>query len=129
VHVENVVDGMLRAATSDFARGQVYNLANDFDVTATDFFQLGAKGLGVRLRTVHIPYSFARRTERALRRIARMIPGSGVHAVSFSAVDFLGRNNPFSSQRARDELGWNPTMRPEAGVPDAFAWTVEHARQ
>ena len=127
VHVENVVDGMLRAATNDAARGRVYNLANDFDVTATEFFQLAARGLGVTLRTVRLPYTFAKGAERVVRRMAGMVPGSRFQAVSFSAVDFLGKNNPFSSQRARDELGWDPQVRPEIGVPDAFAWSVAHA--
>ena len=47
-----------------------------------------------------------------------------MQAVSFSAVDFLGRNNPFTSQRARAELGWDPQVRPEFGVADAFAWSA-----
>ncbi len=127
VHAENVVDGMVRAATNDRARGRAYNLANDFDVTAAEFFQLAAKGLDVRLRMVRLPYGFAKRAERALRRVAGFIPGSRAQAVSFSAVDFLGRNNPFTSERARAELGWDPQVRPEQGVPEAFAWSAEHA--
>lgn len=123
VHVENVVDGMVRAATSDAARGRVYNLANDFDVTASEFFRLAAMGLEIRLRTIRIPYRMAKRAERLLRTLANVIPGSRVQAVSFSAVDFLARDNPFSSERARSELGWDPQVRPEYGVPDAFSWT------
>ena len=127
VHVENVVDGMVRAATSDVARGRAYNLANDFDVTAVEFFRYAATGLDVHLRTIRVPFGFARRTERALRRMASIVPGSRMQAVSFSAVDFLGRNNPFTSQRARAELGWDPQVRPEFGVADAFAWSALHS--
>ena len=126
VHVENVVDGMMLAATTEAARGRVYNLANDFDVTAAEFFRLGAVGLDVRLRTLRVPFGLAKGTERTLRRLASVIPGRRFQAVSFSAADFLGRNNPFSSQRAREELGWNPQMRPESAVPDAFAWSEQH---
>ena len=127
VHVENVVDGMLRAAVTDHARGTAYNLANDFDVTAADFYRWGARGLDVKFRTVHLPFALAKSAERLIRRLARLVPGSGAQAVSFSAVDFLGRNNPFSSQRAREELGWSPEVRPEHGVHDAFAWCAAHA--
>jgi nucleoside-diphosphate-sugar epimerase len=126
VHVENVVDGMLRAATHDAARGRAYNLANDFDVSAEEFFRYAATGLGVRLRTVRIPFALAKGAERAVRGIAGFIPGNRAQSVSFSAVDFLGRNNPFSSQRARDELGWDPQVRPEYGVSDAFGWSAAH---
>ena len=124
VHVENVVDGMVRAATSDVARGRVYNLANDFDVSAADFFRLAAQGLDVQLRAIRVPLGIAKGGERLIRAIARVIPGSRVQAVSFSAVDFLGRNNPFSSERAREEMGWDPQVRPADSVPDAFAWTA-----
>ena len=126
VHVENVVDGMMRAATNDAARGRAYNLANDFDVTAAEFFRYAAAGLGVRLHTVRVPFALAKRAEYVVRWLARFVPGSSAQAVSFSAVDFLGRNNPFSSQRAREELGWEPLMRPQQGVADAFAWSAEH---
>ena len=43
-----------------------------------------------------------------------------------SALDFVTRDNPFSSERARRELGWSPPVRPEAGMPEAFRWWKEH---
>ncbi len=125
VHVENVVDGMVRAATSDVARGRAYNLANDFDVTGAEFFRLAAQGLDARIHSVHVPYGIAKRGERLILAIAKMIPGGHVQAVSFSAVAFLGRNNPFTSERARAELGWDPQVRPEYGIPDAFSWSKQ----
>ena len=129
VHVENVVDGMMRAATNDAAGGRVYNLANDFDVTAAEFLLYAAAGLGVQLHTVRVPFALATRAERVVRWIAQVIPGGSAQAVSFSAVDFLGRDNPFSSQRARVELGWDPQVRAKQGVTDAFAWCEEHRRR
>ena len=36
--------------------------------------------------------------------------------------DLLARDNPFTSNRARQELGWSPYMTPEIGIPEAFAW-------
>ena len=122
VHAENVADGMVRAAATDTAGGRAYNLANDYDVTASDFFRLAAEGLGVRLRRVRVPYAVAKGMERALFRVTRLLTGKRISGVSFSAVDFLARDNPFTSERARRELGWNPPVRPEAGVPDAFRW-------
>ncbi len=126
VHAANVADGMVRAAVTDAAGGRAYNLANDFDVTSAEFFRLGALGLGIRLRRLPVPLVAARGAESFMRTIAPLLTRSGFKAVSFSAVDFLTRDNPFSSERARRELGWNPTVRPEASVPDAFRWWAEH---
>ena len=43
-----------------------------------------------------------------------------------SSVDFLGRDNPFSSELARTELGWSPTVTHEEGVPATFRWWRQH---
>ena len=126
VHAENVADGMVRAATTDAAGGRAYNLANDYDVTVSDFFRLAGEGLGVRLHRVRVPYAVAKGMERGVFRITRLLTGKRISGVSFSAVDFLGRDNPFTSERARLELGWNPPVLPEAGIPDAFRWWAAH---
>ena len=120
VHAENVADGMMRAAATEAAGGRAYNLANDYDVTVSEFFRLAGEGLNVRLRSFHVPLGVAKGAERAIRAAGALIPGNRFKAVSFSAVGFLSRDNPFTSARARAELGWDPPVRPQTGIPDAF---------
>jgi nucleoside-diphosphate-sugar epimerase len=50
--------------------------------------------------------------------------GEGLTQAS-GAVAFVSRNNPFSSDRAKRELGWTPPVRPEVGIPDAFRWWAD----
>ncbi|MEP7001646.1 MAG: NAD-dependent epimerase/dehydratase family protein [bacterium] len=122
VHAENVADGIVRAAMTEVAGGHAYNLANDYDVTVADFFRLAAEGLNVRVRRIRLPRAVAKPAEHLIKRVGALLPGSRLGAVSFSAVDFLSRDNPFTSQRARSDLGWDPQVRPETGIPDAFRW-------
>ena len=124
VHAANVADGMARAATCDRAGGRAYNLANDYDVAVADFFRLAAEGMGVRLRLLPVPLPIAR---GALRALAGVVPRR-FRAALGSSFDFLTRDNPFSSERARRELGWDPPVRPEAGVVDAFRWWANQPR-
>ena len=56
----------------------------------------------------------------------RLFVGDRFNAVSSASLDFLSRDNPFTSERARRELGWDPPVRPEDGVPDAFRWWATH---
>ena len=126
VHAANVADGMLRAATTDAAGGRAYNLANDFDVTVEQFFRLGSQGLGVRMRKVPVPYVAARAGLGLFALLAPLVFGSRFNAVGSASLDFISRDNPFSSDRARRELGWDPPVRPEVGVPDAFRWWNTH---
>jgi nucleoside-diphosphate-sugar epimerase len=118
VHAANVADGMVRAALHDEAGGRAYNLANDFDVTVADFFLLAGEGLGERLRFVSIPVSAA----RVVVRVAALVTPTRLRSSLRQSVDFLTRDNPFTSERSRRELGWDPPVPPERGVVDAFRW-------
>jgi nucleoside-diphosphate-sugar epimerase len=126
VHAANVADGMVRAAVTDAAGGRAYNLANDYDVTVEQFFRLGSEGLGVRMRTLPVPYGVARAGLGAFQLLAPLLFSGRFDAVGAASLDFVSRDNPFSSERARRELGWSPPVRHEDGVPDAFRWWALH---
>jgi 2-alkyl-3-oxoalkanoate reductase len=126
VHASAVADGAVRAARCESAGGRAYNLANDFPVTVADMVQLGSNGLGRRVRGVPVPVSLARATFDVLAGVARLAHRDAMAVQLPDAVSTFSRDNPFSSERARRELGWSPTVRPEVGIPDAFAWWKEH---
>jgi 2-alkyl-3-oxoalkanoate reductase len=128
VHAANVADGAFRAATSDAAGGQAFNLANDFDVTVRQFFELGARGLGRRVRLVRIPAWAANGAFAAVRGVARTLSGGRMSVISNASLSMLTEDNPFTSERARRELGWNPSVHPEQGIPEAFRWWLTHRR-
>ncbi len=122
VHAANVADGAVRAVAVDAAGGHAFNLANDHPVTVARFTELAAAGLERRIRPVRIPVRVARTAMVAVRAGARLTMGPGMDAMVASTLDFLTRDNPFSSAEARRVLGWDPAVRPEQGVPEAFMW-------
>jgi nucleoside-diphosphate-sugar epimerase len=126
VHATNVADGAVLAARNDAANGRAYNLANDSSVTVAEFFTLAARGLGRRVRLVHIPEALARGLMRVAVGALRVFGSDRLSALSDDSLGFLTRDNPFSSERARRELGWRPAVGPQDGVPDAFRWWAEH---
>jgi nucleoside-diphosphate-sugar epimerase len=126
VHAANVADGMVRAAATDEANGRAYNLANDYEVTVADFFRLAAEGMGTKLRLVSIPLLGARMVMGVFKTVAPMVVGDRFNSVTSASLDFLARNNPFSSERARRELGWDPPVHPEQGVVESFRWWAAH---
>jgi 2-alkyl-3-oxoalkanoate reductase len=129
VHAANVAEGAVLAATSDIAGGKAYNLANDFDVTVRQFFDLGGQGLGRRPLWIPMPLWAAKGALRGFKWAARFVSGGRLSGVASSAIDFISQDNPFSSERARRELGWAPSVRPEVAVPDAFRWWSEQRRK
>jgi nucleoside-diphosphate-sugar epimerase len=128
VEASNVADGAILAATKDVALGRPYNLANDFDIAVAEFCRLAAEGLGTRVRFVPVPRALAVALLRAAKTTARLLTAGRMSVVSQVSVDFVSRDNPFTSDRARYELGWSPTVRPSEAVPSAFRWWRSHHR-
>jgi nucleoside-diphosphate-sugar epimerase len=125
VHAANVADGIVRAAGLDAALGRAYNLANDYDVTVAEFVRLAGQGLGRRIVTFPVPMLVARGVVRLASSLAAVALGRNAGLMARSALDFITRDNPFSSDRARRELGWEPPVRPEVGIPEAFRWVKQ----
>jgi nucleoside-diphosphate-sugar epimerase len=128
VHAANVAQGIVLAGTSDIAGGRAYNLANDYDVSVRRFFDLAGAGLGRRPLFIPMPRGVATGTLRIAKWVARALTGGRFHFVSNSTIDFISEDNPFSSDRAKRELGWAPSVRPEIGIPGAFRWWREKER-
>ena len=126
VHAANVVDGGMRALATEGAGGQTYNVTNDYDVTLADLVRLGAEGLGLRIGTVNVPLSAARAGLGVAKVIVAVVKGRMTASQGDSTLIALSRNNPFSSDKARGELAWDPPVRPEVGIPEAFRWYREH---
>jgi nucleoside-diphosphate-sugar epimerase len=126
VHAANVADGLVRAAAHDGANGNAYNLANDFPLTVESFYHLAAEGMGTSIRLIPVPMIVARIGMSLFQRIAPMVVGDRFNSVTSASLDFIARENPFSSDRARRELGWDPPMPAEQGVTEAFQWWAAH---
>jgi nucleoside-diphosphate-sugar epimerase len=122
VHAANVADGAVLAATHETAGGRAYNLANDYDVTVREFFELAAKGLGRRVRLVHVPEVLARALFVFVRDAIKVVTAGRFSVLSNASLSMITEDNPFTSERARAELGWSPRMHPRVGIPEAFRW-------
>lgn len=128
VHAAHVADGAIRAATTEGAGGSSYNLANDFDVTWREFYELAGAGLRQSVHSIDVPLWLASAGLTITKRVVKILTAGGMNVVTSASLDFMTRDNPFSSERARRELGWNPQLRPDVAVPDAFRWWKEHNR-
>lgn len=122
VHADAVAAGAIRAALTEAADGRVYHLTDDFPVTVADLVRLASEGLGQPIMTPRVPLPAAR-VGFALLRLGLHAAGRGDLARHAPGTfTMLTRDNPFTSARARSELGWNPRIRPEEGIPEAFRW-------
>ncbi len=120
VHADAVADGAIRAATTDRAAGQVYHLTNDFDVTVAAVVRFAARGLGRRVLAPRVPLVVGRVAFRALALAVAARGRADLAPHAEGLLQMLTRDNPFTSERARRELAWAPSIRPAEGLADAF---------
>jgi nucleoside-diphosphate-sugar epimerase len=125
VHASAVADGAVRAARTDAAGGRAFNLTNDFPVTVAQMVRYAAVGLERRVRGVNVPLPLARASFAFLAHAFRLVGRRGLASQLPGALNAFARDNPFTSNRARRELGWSPTVTPDVGIPEAFAWWRE----
>ncbi len=119
-HARSIAEGALLVGTNESAGGKIYHLTDDFPITVSDLVRYGAEGLGCRVRRVHVPTAVAKIGFGVLKPLLVAIGRSDLAPHTEGTLDMLTRNNPFTSRRAREELGWVPTTRPEVGLPEAF---------
>ena len=122
INAASVADGAIRAATSDAAAGRAYNIANEGDTTLRQFIALAATGLGVRVVPLPLPLGILAAGLSAAQWLTKKLRFPGAEILQHASLNFVSRDNPFSSARAGRELGWRPVVPPSEAIPDAFRW-------
>ena len=120
VHARSVADVAFRAVTSDAGAGRAYNVTNDAPITVTEFYDAAESGMGRRARWVPVPGAVAKNALAAAGAVLRLFRVPGSPLINATSLDFLLQDNPFSSERARVELGWTSTVDPRVAVAEAF---------
>ena len=124
--VENLLDAALLALEHDAAPGQAFNVSDDLGVTWREFTDGLAEGLGCSRVRWSVPYWAANGVGTSLEhgyRLLRRTTGLTVKPLlSRQAVQVLGRDQTFSSRKARELLGWEPRVDYPTGLDATLAW-------
>lgn len=121
VYVDDLVEGVVRAAGSADAAGQVLTLSGGVGVENRRFFGAYAEALGLRLRTAPTPV--ARAAAGVAQALGRL--GSGDADLNPRAVDYMLRTGTYSIAKARRLLGWEPLVGVDEGLHATLAWLRE----
>jgi nucleoside-diphosphate-sugar epimerase len=121
VYIDNLVDGVVLAAASPDAVGQVFTLSDGVGVPYREFFAPYAELVGRRLLTV--PTSVAIAAAAVIQRAARLTPGD--NDINPASVRYLLRKATYSNDKARHVLGWEPNVGLEEGLERTVGWLRE----
>lgn len=106
VYIDDLVDGVVAAATSDAGVGQIFHLGGEEPITTGEYFgRLGAM-VG---RTEGLP--------SCLTWSARC-PGTG----GGLDLEVLAKTRPVCNAKAREVLGWWPRVELDEGMARTEAW-------
>jgi nucleoside-diphosphate-sugar epimerase len=120
VYVDDLVEGIVRAAEAEQAAGRVITLSGGLGVPTAEFFDHYARMLG-RRRVPTGPTGPLIALAAAQDRIARL--RGTVNEVTPAAVRYLARRRgTYSIATARELLGWEPQVDIEEGMARTEQW-------
>lgn len=125
VYAGNVAAAVLAALDRPQVTGP-FNVANDGTLSTREFLRAFAAGLGIRLAMVPVPAWLAWGAANTVDTLTRLAAPRAPMALLKSAVQFLASPNPYVSQRARAELGWQPVVAAADAARRTGAWFRDH---
>ncbi len=132
-YVENLIDVALLALRHEAAPGHAFNVSDGLSITWKEFTDSLAEGLGCPRVRWSLPYWMANGVgfslEHGYRLLRKTVGLSAPPLLSRQAVQVLGKNQDFSSHRAREMLGWEPRVDYASGLEATLAWLrTEHLK-
>ncbi|HQP30358.1 MAG TPA: NAD-dependent epimerase/dehydratase family protein [Deltaproteobacteria bacterium] len=125
ISVNNLVDGIMLAGTLDIAKGKVYHLRDDWDITWKQYLSDLGNLVGKR-PAFSVPYPVARAAAWACDMVCTPLgirpPGSRL------SIDVTGRDMDVDNTLAKRELGWRTKVSYTEAMDDIAAWVREHYR-
>lgn len=117
VHVDNLVDAFVMAASSEEALGKIYTVCDGLDVSWSEYFH----GLADMLKVSQLPKvdrqdlidAASLYDKPELLEIADDMP-----TMPLEFINLIGNSNLFDSTRIRQELGWKPKTTYEQALAE-----------
>lgn len=121
IHVDDLVGGVLAAATHPDAGGEIVTITGGVGVTVRDFFARYAEVTGTRF--VSVPSGPLRAGMTAVRAgLGRM----GIEVpLAPESVEYLTHPGTYSIAKAGRLLGWRPSIDLDEGMRRTLAWARE----
>jgi nucleoside-diphosphate-sugar epimerase len=117
VYVENLADAIFLASTKPEAIGRVYNVCDEEPTTWREFADDMAAIVG-RAPPPVIPLDALRSAALANEDPAELIGPRDLSIPSLEALNLVGYDNRFLSERIRSEIGWMPRIRYKDAVAE-----------
>lgn len=124
VHVENVVELMMLAATSPAAKGQIYNICDEEGVTWKRYISELAHIIHAPAPR-SLPKSVAKIAATVMETLWRVFNMKNRPPLTHEALNLVGSHHQISMKKAKEELGYSPVVDFEQGMKDVAQYVKE----
>jgi nucleoside-diphosphate-sugar epimerase len=107
VHVSNLVEAFLLAATDPKAVGQIYTACDGLDISWSRYFNDLAAMVGKPPLT-NAPLNPLIQAAREHENPAKLEAMEGMPTIPLELLNLIGYDNRFDTKKLREELGWQP---------------------
>ncbi|MGB0715483.1 MAG: NAD-dependent epimerase/dehydratase family protein [Phycisphaerae bacterium] len=118
-HAGNVAEASIMAVETERAAGEAYNVCHDGVMTQGQYFNMIAKALGEPEVKSTVPYGVAYNVAYMMECFGHLFKTKNPPLVTRYAVWLMGRVCFFECNKAKEQLGWKPSISYEEGVPAA----------
>lgn len=120
VHVSDVVDAAILAATHPAANGQCYIVADQRPYSTRELYEMICRGLGKPIPRWHVPLAAL----KALAGVGDVIGRLRGRRVGFDsdALEKVTGSAWYSSEKIARELGFRPRVTFEDALPELITW-------
>ncbi len=119
IHVDDAVQGILLASTEG-KQGETYLITNSRSEPFDDIRKILQEALGVRRLPLYVPEWVALPMASVIEKSFSMV--GKTPPVARKNIESTIADRVFSIEKARRELGFNPTVDPETGLKETVHW-------
>jgi 2-alkyl-3-oxoalkanoate reductase len=120
-HIDNVVDGLIRAALCPEARGEIYHLTDGEELTAREVFRGLARAFGLPPPRLSLPLGALLALGTVTEGLAGALGSTTGPALTRYAARVLASDCRYDIGKARRHLGYAPSVGLEAGLSELAA--------
>ncbi len=121
LYVDNAAEAMIAASEEKRTLGQAYNLSDGSGASWKHYLSLFAEALGTPGPWIDLSFACAMRVAGIMEAPHRVgLPGKPL--LTRHAVQLLGRDQEFSSEKARRDFGFLPRVGLTEGIGRSAAW-------
>ena len=124
-HVDNVCDAIMLAAQKESVSGEAFLVTDNSNITVGEFTRRMVEAAGLPAPTKSIPYGLAFALAAVVEKLHELPFIKKPPSMSRYGVAIMGLNLTFNCEKAKQILGYRPTVSIDEGMRGLSDWVKE----